>query len=213
MAGVSRQALSAVESGKSDPSLRVALAIARALGMSVEEIFGPSTPVLTISARPLAPLDRAGVRVAVACVSDTFVALPLTGAATTSNGFRPASGITDGIRNAGEPLPRLSNAEPGKSRSVRAIRLGEPPRTTLVIAGSDPALSLLEVRGRGGTGRRWSRVRARGASLRSGVPSAGDAANRSGDPGASREVAGGPWLAQGAVLAVASRPAARPAGL
>src|ERR1700761_1527247 len=37
MAGVSRQAVSAVESGHSDPSLRVALALARALGLSVEE--------------------------------------------------------------------------------------------------------------------------------------------------------------------------------
>jgi DNA-binding XRE family transcriptional regulator len=35
MAGVSRQAVSAVESGLSDPSLRVALALSRALGMTV----------------------------------------------------------------------------------------------------------------------------------------------------------------------------------
>ena len=41
MAGVSRQAVSAVESGHSDPSLRVALALAQALGLSVEELFGP----------------------------------------------------------------------------------------------------------------------------------------------------------------------------
>lgn len=54
MAGVSRQALSAVESGRSDPSLRVALALARMLGMSVEELFGPSTPTVAINARPVA---------------------------------------------------------------------------------------------------------------------------------------------------------------
>src|ERR1700751_796272 len=41
MAGVSRQTVSAVESGHSDPSLRVALALAHALGLSVEELFGP----------------------------------------------------------------------------------------------------------------------------------------------------------------------------
>ena len=40
MAGVSRQAVSAVEAGHSDPSLRVALALAAALGMTVEELFG-----------------------------------------------------------------------------------------------------------------------------------------------------------------------------
>jgi DNA-binding XRE family transcriptional regulator len=40
MAGVSRQAVSALESGHSDPSLRVALALASALGATVEELFG-----------------------------------------------------------------------------------------------------------------------------------------------------------------------------
>ena len=44
MAGVSRQAVSAVESGHSDPSLRVALALASALGVTVEELFGPGIP-------------------------------------------------------------------------------------------------------------------------------------------------------------------------
>ena len=42
MAGVSRQAVSAVEAGHSDPSLRVAFALAQALGMTVEEVFGPA---------------------------------------------------------------------------------------------------------------------------------------------------------------------------
>jgi putative molybdopterin biosynthesis protein len=44
MAGVTRQAVSAVESGHSDPSLRVALALSDALGMTVEELFGPGDP-------------------------------------------------------------------------------------------------------------------------------------------------------------------------
>ena len=44
MAGVSRQSVSAVESGVSDPSLRVAIALARALGRTVEELFGAEDP-------------------------------------------------------------------------------------------------------------------------------------------------------------------------
>ena len=52
MAGVSRQAVSAVESGHSDPSLRVGLALARALGMSVEELFGPGNVPAAVTARP-----------------------------------------------------------------------------------------------------------------------------------------------------------------
>src|ERR1700735_3928402 len=44
MAAVPRQAVSAVESGHTDPSLRVALALARALGLTVEQLFGPGEP-------------------------------------------------------------------------------------------------------------------------------------------------------------------------
>src|SRR5258708_27550248 len=56
MAGVSRQAVSAVESGHSDRSLRVALALAQALGMSVEDLFGPGEPAAPVAAVSLAPL-------------------------------------------------------------------------------------------------------------------------------------------------------------
>jgi putative molybdopterin biosynthesis protein len=52
MAGVSRQAVSAVESGHSDPSLRVALALAQALGMSVEQLFGPGQPTSAAASSP-----------------------------------------------------------------------------------------------------------------------------------------------------------------
>jgi DNA-binding XRE family transcriptional regulator len=60
VAGVTRQAVSAVESGHSDPSLRVALALARALGMTVEDLFGPGDPADPVLARPVAatPLSR-----------------------------------------------------------------------------------------------------------------------------------------------------------
>ena len=92
MAGVSRQAVSAVESGLSDPSLRVALALGRALGLTVEELFGPGSPVPPVSARPVAPLGNAGARVTLAPIGDDFVALPLSGASVTRAGFLPAGG-------------------------------------------------------------------------------------------------------------------------
>ena len=79
MAGVSRQAVSAVEAGHSDPSLRVALALATALGTTVEELFGPGIPAPVVGARPVAPLGGAGARVTLAPVGDSFVALPLAG--------------------------------------------------------------------------------------------------------------------------------------
>ena len=58
MAGVSRQAVSAVEAGLSDPSLRVALALARALGLTVEEMFGARTPAPQVDAQPLLAARR-----------------------------------------------------------------------------------------------------------------------------------------------------------
>jgi len=124
MAGVSRQAVSAVESGHSDPSLRVALALARALGLTVEEVFGPGSPPGEVEAQPVAPLGGCGARAVLAPVGDTLVALPLAGDTATRAGFLPAGG--------------LAGREPG---SVRPIG---PPRSTLVVAGCDPALPLLE---------------------------------------------------------------------
>jgi len=105
MAGVTRQAVSAVESGRSDPSLRAALALARAMGMSVEELFGPMTPAPTVSARPVAPLGEGDSRVALAPIGDTFVVLPLAGAAATRAGFLPASGLIDSAPAGQSPAP------------------------------------------------------------------------------------------------------------
>ena len=93
MAGVSRQAVSAVEAGHSDPSLRVALALASALGVTVEELFGPGVPAPVVGARPVAPLGEEGARVTLAQVGDTFVALPLVAESATRAGFLPAGGL------------------------------------------------------------------------------------------------------------------------
>ena len=124
MAGVSRQAVSAVEAAVSDPSLRVALALSRALGMTVEDLFGPAIAEPVVPARPLAPLGSAGARVSLAPVGDSFVALPLAGGTVTRAGFSPAGGR---VTTAGDVVP-----------------LG-PPRPTLVVAGCDPALPLMEL--------------------------------------------------------------------
>jgi putative molybdopterin biosynthesis protein len=137
MAGVSRQAVSAVESGHSDPSLRVALTLARALGLSVEELFGPRERAAPVTATSIAPLAARGERVALAPVGDRFVALPLRGDTGAVLGFLPAGGLVlspgTGPRDAGE------TARPAQV-SVRPVA---PPRPTLVVAGCDPALRLL----------------------------------------------------------------------
>src|ERR1700733_13352022 len=116
MAGVSRQAVSAVESGHSDPSLRVALALAQALGLSVGELFGPGAPPPPVAAVSVGPLggrgaaaktgaDRTGgVRVMLAPVGDRFVALPLRGDTGVGLGFLPAGGLADRVGRAAPPV-------------------------------------------------------------------------------------------------------------
>ena len=140
VAGVTRQAVSAVESGHSDPSLRVALGLARALGMTVEELFGPGDLGDPVLARPVAAVNGPGSRVALATVGDTFVALPLQADTAARMGFGPAGGLVAGP----SPAPAAGSAvrrEPGNLVPVRPIG---PPRPTVVVAGCDPALPLLE---------------------------------------------------------------------
>ena len=173
MAGVSRQAVSAVESGHSDPSLRVALALAQSLGMSVEELFGPGEPTAPVTAVSVASLggrgagerpgaERAGgVRVMLAPVGDRFVALPLRGDTGVGLGFLPAGGLADRAARIAPPMaPSLAapiapsiapSVAPPMAPSVAAadafeeiaVRPIGPPRPTLVVAGCDPALPLL----------------------------------------------------------------------
>jgi putative molybdopterin biosynthesis protein len=172
MAAVSRQAVSAVEAGHSDPSLRVALAVARALGTTVEELFGPGELPPPVNALAVAPLGREGARVTLAPMGAAFVALPLAGSTATSAGFLPAGGV------AGQPVTgQPAGSQPGGSQAAGSQRAGSqpagsqpagsqapgglpvhgrpvrqarqvrpigPPRPTLVLAGCDPAMPLLE---------------------------------------------------------------------
>ncbi|HUB22182.1 MAG TPA: substrate-binding domain-containing protein [Streptosporangiaceae bacterium] len=129
MATVTRQAVSAVESGHSDPSLRVALALARALGVTVEELFGPGDPADPVLAQPVARVGGKGSRIALATVGDTFVALPLSTDTVARAGFGPAGGLVVGRESHGDLI---------------AVRPIAPPRPSVVVAGCDPALPLLE---------------------------------------------------------------------
>ena len=142
VAGVTRQAVSAVESGHSDPSLRVALGLARALGMTVEELFGPGEPGDPVLARPVAPVSAPGSRVALATVGDTFVALPLDADLAARLGFGAAGGLT--VSGGGSQGAQGIHGASGGQGAQVAVRPIGPPRPTVVVAGCDPALPLLE---------------------------------------------------------------------
>ena len=131
MAGVTRQAISGIESGASVPSLRVAIALSRALGLTVEELFGTDDTVVPVAVREVAPLGSKGARVTLALVGDGHVAMPLRGETVTRAGFLPAGGL-------------VTEAAADGGRQRRTVRPVQPSRPTLVAAGCDPALPLLE---------------------------------------------------------------------
>jgi molybdate-binding protein len=146
MAGVSRQAVSAVEAGHSDPSLRVAFALAQALGLTVEEVFGPADLAPPVAAVPVAPPDAPGGRVLLAPVGDRFVALPLRGDAAAGMGFVAAGGraaLPAALPASALPVAEATGPAAGSAAGTIAVRPIGPPRPTLVVAGCDPALPLL----------------------------------------------------------------------
>ena len=62
-AGISRQAVSAIESGVTDPPLRVAFALAQALDTTVGDLLGPGNLASQVAATPVVPPGGAGARV------------------------------------------------------------------------------------------------------------------------------------------------------
>lgn len=128
-AGVTRQALSAIEAGRAVPSTLIALRLARALGRSVEDLFGleeswsaTSTPGATLGA---------GDRVALSLVRGRWMAHPLC---------------------AGQPLAQHTAADAlvtqalGSTVTVRPLRDRATMERTLVVVGCAPALGILASR-------------------------------------------------------------------
>jgi molybdate-binding protein/transcriptional regulator with XRE-family HTH domain len=135
-AGVTRQAISAIESGKAAPTMSVALRLARALGRRVDDLFRLVDELPGVSAELLddgSVTDGERVRVQVANVGGRLIARPLTGAAGVVLSLPRANGIAR-ARGQGEP-----------SGVVRVELFVEPSglENTVVAVGCDPAMSLL----------------------------------------------------------------------
>lgn len=133
-AGISRQALSAIESGAYTPNVTAALRLARALGKTAESLFGDAgfdsvTAVLaegegaTEGARRLG----AGVHVGLARVGGRLIAVQ-----------RPAAGLN--LLSASGVVEQVSSE--GKARIASFRTLAEID-TTLLAAGCDPAVSVM----------------------------------------------------------------------
>jgi len=130
-AGLSRQALSAIESGRYVPNIAVALRLAQALGCAVEDLFAPprGAGVEAVLAQPAGPSSR----VVVGRVRDRLVAWPLRGHGSSV----PADGIVEARR--------------GQRARVTVLPGTLHPERVLLLAGCDPALrvaaSLVERQG------------------------------------------------------------------
>lgn len=149
-AGISRQAVSAVETGRMSPTIEVALRLARALGRPVDSLFRlaedtPLVPDVVVGAgtqdeneagleRPDAP-GADPVRVQVARVGGRTVARALSG----RSAVLPAVPWSNGL---------LRRTAPGAGRAAPALRVdlfAEPDQLdrTLLLSGCDPAIALL----------------------------------------------------------------------
>jgi len=116
-AGISRQAVGAVESGRHAPSVDTALRLAAAVGATVEEVFGAASEGVAAADLP------DGTPVAVARVGDRPVAYPLAGMVAGDAAWAAPDGIVeDGV--------------------VRMLPGADPEG--LAVVGCDPVLGLCE---------------------------------------------------------------------
>ena len=125
-AGISRQALGAIEAGQYQPGVSVAIALARELGATVEALFGAESSGEIAAAVPASTKLAAGSHVALARIGGRVVAVP---AAAAQHSLTAAGGIVSGMI--------------GRSASVAAYVSAGEIDATLIVAGCDPAVSLL----------------------------------------------------------------------
>jgi putative molybdopterin biosynthesis protein len=130
-AGISRQALSAIETGLYQPSVAVALRLARELGETVEKLFGSDKEGAQqrVEAKwrdEEVPAAAAQRRVALARVAGKVVAVAQPAAHLA---LTPAAGMLERVRR--------------KRAEVATFRLRNEIDSTLLIAGCDPSVVIL----------------------------------------------------------------------
>ena len=128
IAGVTRQSISGIESGRWSPSLEVALALAAALGARVEDLFGaaPELPPIDAPRRPR-PAACTGAR-----LGDRW-----------HSGRLSPYGRPWLRRRLPAPLGYTTGTHQASASSIIQTKPLAASRPTLAIAGCDPALALL----------------------------------------------------------------------
>jgi molybdate-binding protein/DNA-binding XRE family transcriptional regulator len=128
-AGISRQALGAIEAGLYQPGVAVAIKLARELALSVESLFGVEDQEqysVTWMADKSHPRPALGNRVSLARLNGRLVAVPTAASALT---LAPVAGIVCDAR--------------GDKISVRSFRSRKNIDATILLAGCDPGVAIL----------------------------------------------------------------------
>ena len=132
MAGITRQAVSAVEANQYSPATSVALQLARALRCRVEELFSIKTGGEIVDGEMLGSIPQGDdkVRAQVTQVDDRLLVRPLDGFGELTSLSAAADGLIIGPGSDGNRV------------KVRLLKDREAVRRKVVVAGCDPAMFL-----------------------------------------------------------------------
>ncbi|SCY88438.1 substrate-binding domain-containing protein [Desulfoluna spongiiphila] len=125
-AGLRRQAIYDIESGRYLPNTAVALKLARLIGCRVEDLFVDQAPPETRRLDAIHGEAEPATRLALGRVRHRLVGLPMDGPASTAFGFCAA----DGLMARG-------------TRSAEMLTSDEALGKTLILMGCDPAFGIL----------------------------------------------------------------------
>jgi len=133
LAGITRQAVSALEANQYSPATSVALQLARALRCRVEDLFNIKQGGETIEGELLGNLPQSSkpVRAQVTQVGDRLLVRPLHGLGELGSLGATADGL-------------IVEANPEKTRvKVKLLKDREVVRRKIVVGGCDPAMFLV----------------------------------------------------------------------
>ena len=142
MAGITRQAIYAIESNQYLPTTAVALRLAGALDCRVEDLFSlvSSGEVIEgdlIGALPSSSADSARVRVKVAKVGERVVVRPVATLGEVLNYTVPADGLMIGSAGSSRRTAKV-----GARVRVELLRDRRTVEGEVAVAGCDPAIFL-----------------------------------------------------------------------
>lgn len=126
--GVTRQTIGLIESGRVNPGTSIAIAIAKTLGCTVEDLFDTDHRIMARVSTSSDDIHTRGERVIVSSVGGEIVAKSLSDRIVANN---PANGVIDGTSQPDGRIP------------IRLFSRRSKSDHPIIISGCDPGLHLL----------------------------------------------------------------------